>query len=571
LNECNHLAARLVAVNAKHSLLLIIQMKIIDIVFLVAIVIVASYLMIKPKQVINRVLKAFVVFIILLAPLPFLIEGYYWQYVPSYLLLLILTLRIFVFKNIKYRILFQFVLVFFIVASIAPWAIFNPIPKLTTPQGKYSVGTRIFRWVDSGRAETITTEPNDKRNVIVQAWYPAEENAKGIHSEYIDGMDNLPDKIGILPRWIFTHYDQIDTHGILNAPILKAKEKWPVVIFLTGNVSSRAFYTSLVTGLASRGYAVLIMDHPYEAMVTQLADGSVVTTIENYSSNEPNLLKFMERRLDLRIEDVGFVLGQLASAEGHGDEFLTSLDQNRIVIAGHSLGGVTAAVAMTRDPRIKAAVNIDGTLYGQLPESKTVRPFLLVESKKNDSIRFQRYESGSQQLFTHFGGGYRYEISEADHYSFTDAPLLLALPARVLTGRFLEFGNIPAKTHTATVGMMDAFFSGVLDGTFNFVNWCQQNQIQINYIQPGKPVQNAYIERFNGSYRREVLDRYAFETLEQVRETTYQWMVHYNYERPHDALFDLSPNEFALKCGKPLLNETVLGFPHFNTNDYNNE
>jgi putative transposase len=107
--------------------------------------------------------------------------------------------------------------------------------------------------------------------------------------------------------------------------------------------------------------------------------------------------------------------------------------------------------------------------------------------------------------------------------------------------------------------------------SFNFVNWCQQNQIQINYIQPGKPVQNAYIERFNGSYRREVLDRYAFETLEQVRETTYQWMVHYNYERPHDALFDLSPNEFALKCGKPLLNETVLGFPHFNTNDYNNE
>jgi putative transposase len=86
--------------------------------------------------------------------------------------------------------------------------------------------------------------------------------------------------------------------------------------------------------------------------------------------------------------------------------------------------------------------------------------------------------------------------------------------------------------------------------SLNFTTWCGAHGIAIKYTQPGKPVQNALIERFNGSYRREVLDRYAFQTLEQARDKTHEWMMHYNYERPHDALQDLSPNEFVLKYGK---------------------
>jgi putative transposase len=113
--------------------------------------------------------------------------------------------------------------------------------------------------------------------------------------------------------------------------------------------------------------------------------------------------------------------------------------------------------------------------------------------------------------------------------------------------------------------------------SLNFVTWCKANEIEITYIQPGKPVQNTLIERFNGSYRREVLDRYAFETLEQAREQTHKWMLHYNYERPHDGLMDLSPNEFVLKYGKLLpTHNSSRSLPHFNTttstnNNINNE
>lgn len=183
-----------------------------------------------------------------------------------------------------------------------------------------------------------------------------------------------------------------------------------------------------------------------------------------YSKDEPDLTGFMKRRLDLRIADVQFVINQLGNPGASPDNFLSSLDQNRIVITGHSLGGATAAVAMALDSRIKAAANIDGTLYGELPAPNGPRPFLLLESNKLESDRYVRYENGNQKFFEQFGGGYRHEITEADHYSFTDAPLLLAFPTRFLAGHFLEFGNIPARTHHATVDVLDTFFYGALNG-----------------------------------------------------------------------------------------------------------
>jgi putative transposase len=76
-------------------------------------------------------------------------------------------------------------------------------------------------------------------------------------------------------------------------------------------------------------------------------------------------------------------------------------------------------------------------------------------------------------------------------------------------------------------------------------NWSIMHQIEFIYIQPGKPTQNAFIERFNGSYRRGVLNKYIFETLDQVREQTQIWMDDYNHERPHDALGKIPPIKYA--------------------------
>lgn len=78
-----------------------------------------------------------------------------------------------------------------------------------------------------------------------------------------------------------------------------------------------------------------------------------------------------------------------------------------------------------------------------------------------------------------------------------------------------------------------------------FVDWAKANGMMIQYIEPGEPNQNAYIERFNRTYRDEVLDLYLFETLDQVREITHRWLIDYNEHRTHDSLGDLTPIEYA--------------------------
>ena len=74
-----------------------------------------------------------------------------------------------------------------------------------------------------------------------------------------------------------------------------------------------------------------------------------------------------------------------------------------------------------------------------------------------------------------------------------------------------------------------------------FMAWCAERTIELRHIQPGKPDQNALIERYNRTYRTEVLSAYVFESLEQVREITAAWLQSYNEERPHEALAGLPP------------------------------
>lgn len=75
--------------------------------------------------------------------------------------------------------------------------------------------------------------------------------------------------------------------------------------------------------------------------------------------------------------------------------------------------------------------------------------------------------------------------------------------------------------------------------------WAEQHDVDLDFIQPGKPMQNGFIERFNGSYRG-VLDLYVFRSLSEVRERTEQWLRDYDEEIPHDSLYDYTPVEYRL-------------------------
>lgn len=84
----------------------------------------------------------------------------------------------------------------------------------------------------------------------------------------------------------------------------------------------------------------------------------------------------------------------------------------------------------------------------------------------------------------------------------------------------------------------------------NMADWCCRKDIQWEYIRPGKPTENSLIERFNRTFRQEVLDNYMFDNIVELKKHAHAWMWLYNNERPHSALGYLTPVEFLLKYGK---------------------
>jgi putative transposase len=89
-------------------------------------------------------------------------------------------------------------------------------------------------------------------------------------------------------------------------------------------------------------------------------------------------------------------------------------------------------------------------------------------------------------------------------------------------------------------------------------DWAEQNCVEQDFIQPGNPAQNAYIERFNRTYREDVLDAYLFTTIQEVQAITEDWLEEYNTVRPHDALGGLPPYQFAAEKSKSVHLQLVL-------------
>lgn len=88
--------------------------------------------------------------------------------------------------------------------------------------------------------------------------------------------------------------------------------------------------------------------------------------------------------------------------------------------------------------------------------------------------------------------------------------------------------------------------------------WAEIHAVKLEFIQPGKPMQNAFIERFNRTYRTEILDFYLFRTLNEVRGITEKWLSEYNCERSQKSLNNMTPEEFYNCTVPPLASTTCL-------------
>jgi predicted dienelactone hydrolase len=401
----------------------------------------------------------------LLAAAQWALCDYTWQDLPAYLLLALSALPPLPTGGVL-RWSGRLGLALLATAALGVW-ILPAVPTLPQPDGRYAVATQVYRWTDATRDEPQTADPTDRRSVIAQAWYPTtrREQSRGVSRiAYIDGIGHMPSQVSVMPGFMLRRYGQIDTHAEALAPLAPGDRPWPVVIFSPGYGAPRAVYTGLATRLASRGFVIFVLDHPYESAVTQLPDGRVVGTREMLLPGERDRTSYMARQQVVRVADVRFVVNQLAHADALSP-LRGRIDASKVAVIGHSFGGAASIAAMTEDPRVVAAANIDGTPYGDLPDRTLTRPFLLLQSDQAETHHGDRFNTGNGKLLTAMEApGFRYEIKRANHYSFTDAPFFVAPPGRWLLAQAIGGGRGPAATHQAAADILAAFLTGPLTG-----------------------------------------------------------------------------------------------------------
>jgi dienelactone hydrolase len=240
--------------------------------------------------------------------------------------------------------------------------LFVSVPVLPRPSGPHLVGSVVFRWTDTQRTETFATGTGERREVIAQAWYPTE--TAGPPVPYFEAKGRLPAYVDPYPGWFYGDFDKVDTHASASPPVSTERPTWPVLVFLPGWGSPREAYSGLCADLASHGYVVVALSHPYESAVSVLADGRVVGAAVGASALGAN----MADMTPIRAADSRFVLDQLerlAQVEP-GSPLVGHLDVRHTGIVGHSMGGAAAAQVVAEDPRFLVGVNLDGTLPAAL-------------------------------------------------------------------------------------------------------------------------------------------------------------------------------------------------------------
>jgi predicted dienelactone hydrolase len=337
------------------------------------------------------------------------------------------------------------------------------VPSLPKPSGPHRVGSIVFRWTDATRAETLSSAPGDRRQVVAQAWYPTDA-LSGDAVPYFEAQGRLPASISGLPSWLFSSFGSVKTHALQSPRVSTERSRWPVLLFSPGLSVPREQYTALVTDLASRGYVVVAVSYPYESAVSVLANGQVVGQTVHPDVMGPPPHPEVQRLIDIRTADSSFVLDQLSHLArlDPASPLVGRLDLRHVGFVGHSIGGATAVQVLASDPRFNVGVDLDGKLFGAERTAHLEQPFLWIQS---DGPQSAEYVQGRDSFFRGLrGAGALLTVKGAVHMSFSDAPSYMTPLGRKLLGG-ATFGSVSAAAMTVmTVDAISAFVSPALEG-----------------------------------------------------------------------------------------------------------
>ncbi|HEY9421021.1 MAG TPA: hypothetical protein VIW92_06385, partial [Thermoanaerobaculia bacterium] len=304
-----------------------------------------------------------------------------------------------------------------------------------------------------------------------------------------EGLAELPPRL----RTELGSLAEVRTHAVLDAPPAERPKKLPVLVFSHGFGGIPSSYTALMEDLASHGYAVLSVVHPYEATAATLADGQVVSMFDEAGkprqaftevvgeweredetmaavtreAEEAGQLRLLREYLSglratnatLRrwVEDTKLVLDRLStltrtSAAGW---LAARLDLGRLGAFGHSMGGVTSGEFCLEDRRCRAGLNLDGIpQYGSMIDKRLAKPFLMVYSARPG-------RTGASDVIYRRAASryYRLDVQDTLHLDFSDM---------ILWGGPLRSGALgklaPARATEITRAIVRQYFDQELLG-----------------------------------------------------------------------------------------------------------
>ena len=311
------------------------------------------------------------------------------------------------------------------------------------PKGEYAVGTMTYT-VCNDRAETMYCNPGGSRSVPARVYYPVrKESVEGLQkAQYMsEAMCKALAKTFFLP----INYKKLEKEGrnrsecYVDAPFITG-QKFPLIIFNHGYISYREGNSYLLIELASQGYVVISVGHPYEALLTEFDDGTSVRTAKNlalkkYSppvkamsvmkkftketgTNEELAAKFDE----LQKQYCGFSIERiyewekdtLAALRYAKDNFADLIDFDKgIGAAGLSFGGATSYALCEDEPEFVCGINMDGGLFGKHEGKILKTPFLHINCETNRNVV-------ARGLILHSKPVYHAVIKDMQHMGFSD-------------------------------------------------------------------------------------------------------------------------------------------------------
>ncbi|WP_027835665.1 alpha/beta hydrolase family protein [Maritalea myrionectae] len=379
---------------------------------------------------------------------------------------------------------------------LANWAF--PMFELPAPSGPNAIGYREFYVADKDRAEDMTADPNDVRELMVKVWYPAVpdpaaprkpywQQSDVMSAEMIKGL-NLP-----LPPFLLAHLDQVKTNAMSGAKLKPGDEKLPVLIFSHGSGLMAEQSTIMMEELASQGYVIFSINHPYTSLATFLPDGRIATfkeyadgmgedpmgqfesipevaklnhylyegddrkkqldAIEQIPQIAPGMVALEQEEVDRLAADQMLVLDKVEALNKQaGDPFENRLDLQNIGVFGFSSGGYASLQTCLVDERCAAGINIDGMIFASLVAPALEKPFMFITHIENKLTDILHDKSKAPV--------YSARLQDTAHASFTD----LAIASNVFQA-VGYFGEMPHARKTEIENLyVNSFFDKHLKG-----------------------------------------------------------------------------------------------------------